>query len=168
MDGLTNAFSPMRAIIYNTKHMTSIEKYTFLKQNIERRIDSTDKNRRSYRYSTYLIFFISTTLSAITAVLLGLDLSNLKDEVRITALILTTLIGVCNVYSAFSNDRDLWIANNTSRNRLLRLKFELEYLAIDDKDIADDKLDDIRYQYQAILDELNSLWEKKRTVVNSK
>src|SRR5580698_5678215 len=103
------------------------EKLSFLKENIKHQIEGIDQRRLHYKKQAFAVFITATILSAVTTVLLGMNIDCLKEYFRIAALILTTCITVINAYHAFYGHKELWIANNEAENRLRELQFDINY-----------------------------------------
>ena len=138
------------------------EKLEFLKQSIDELQTRINSSRLYYRKTAYSLYISAAILSAITTILLGLNIDILKDYVRIIALILTTVITVINAYNAFFNNKDLWVAYNTAENSFRQLKFNIEYAEKGVDTMPIDIIDGFKKNFQDILDELNATWQKSR------
>jgi hypothetical protein len=137
------------------------EKIQLLKEAIEKRIQSVDSKRLFYRKQSFKMFTASIILSAITTVLLGLKIPELNEFVRLTALVISTVLMIINGYNAFFNYKDLWLANNMARNKLYSLQFSIEFMEKGGA-ITDDNASSLKNTYQDIIDELNAGWDKSK------
>lgn len=134
----------------------------YLKEQLIGRIKSVNAKRIHYRRASYSLFLLSTLLSAFTTVILGLDIPELSEEVRITALIVSAVIIFLNAFNAFFSNKELWVANNVARNRLYKLKFDIEFAEAENVQLTPEIKEQFKDIYQQILDDLNSTWQKGR------
>lgn len=139
------------------------EQLTLLKQNIEDRIKGINGRRLYYRGRALFAVVSTALLAALSAVLLGLNLENWSEEIRIAVLIITSIISLINVYNAFFNYKDLWIANNTALNKFYELKFSINFAEKGEPKPDGNAVERFRSTYQQILNELNQTWLKTRT-----
>ena len=140
------------------------EQLAFLKEQINERLKKTDSSRMYYRKRSFRFYMFTAVLTAITTVILGL---NLKDAIygevmRIIALVITTTVTVFNVYNAFFNHKELWVAYNNATNRFHQLQFEIEFEEKSGEAVDETRIEFFKKKYQDILDELNSTWDKNR------
>lgn len=138
------------------------DKLDFLKVSIAERLKNIDSKRIYYRRQAFSAYILTAVLSAITTILLGLKIPELNEFVRISALVITTVITVISAYNAFFNNKELWIANNIARNRFYKLHFEIEYAEKAPDTISDEVVTGFKNSYQEILDDLNATWQKTR------
>lgn len=147
----------------------NIEQFEFLKTSVNDRINGINKRRLNYRQQAFYAFFSTAALAALATVLLGLQLNGKWVEtIRITALIITSLITLINTFNAFFNHKELWIANNTALNKLYELKFNMEYVEKGSQPFDLQVIDLYKKKYQEILDELNQTWYKSRAETQSR
>jgi hypothetical protein len=139
-----------------------LEKLEFLKACIDQRLVRIDSHRIDFKKRAFKSFILSTVLSAITTILLGLNIPSLAEVVRITALSLTTTVTVINAYNSYFSHKELWIANNIAKNRLLQLKFNIDYAEQGEQSISDSQIENFKKNYQDILNDLNATWQKNR------
>ncbi|MRG43910.1 DUF4231 domain-containing protein [Chitinophaga sp. SYP-B3965] len=140
------------------------EQLTFLHDQIEQRIKGIDSRRLRYRNAAFRIFMSTAILAALSTILLGLNVQNEWSEfVRITTLVITCVITIINGYNAFFNHRELWIANNDALNRFYALRFRIEFREKEGTPLTATEIESFRAEYQAILNELNQVWQRTRS-----
>lgn len=155
----------------NVRHQYYMqEKLNFLKRLIDERINSINSGRLYYRKQSFIIFIGTAILSAVVTILLGSNVEppSWKEAVRITALVITTIITLINGYNAFFNHKDLWIAHNETRNRLFQLKFDIEFYEAGNANLDEATIARFKKTYQEILDDLNQSWYKSRSEAQTK
>lgn len=109
--------------------MNSDKKIEFLQSAIASQIKSFSRNRKYYKRSTITIKLVSTTLAAITTILLGLEgVGSPIVVVKNSALCLSSLITLLSAWDLFFNYRSFWIRCNATLSQLYELKEDLEYL----------------------------------------
>jgi hypothetical protein len=136
----------------------------FLKGEIDKRIKSFESKRDSRRNQSSLLFMISAVISAITTILLGLNIANMQDYFKMIALGLSATATVINAYNSFYSNRELWVAFNRAINELLHLKFNIEFAENGINPIVDQDIEIYKTTYQKILDEVNESWRKNRSI----
>jgi hypothetical protein len=138
------------------------QKLVFLKESINERLAGSNSRRYYFRKRAFYNHMLAAVLAAVTTVLLGLNIEPLKEYIRIAALILSAMTTLLSVYSAFYNDKELWVANNNAVNRFYQLLFDIQFEERGEKDLTEEQIDGFRKTYQNILDELNATWAKNR------
>lgn len=143
---------------------TENSQLVFLKEQINERLKKTNSSRIYYRKRSFRFYMLTSVLTAITTIILGLNLKNVfyNDATRITALIITTIVTLLNVYNAFFNHKELWVAYNNATNKFHQLQFEIEFEEKSGNEMNETKIELFRKSYQNIIDELNSTWDKNR------
>lgn len=139
------------------------EQFKLLLDSIAERIENFDQKRIYYRHRAAKAYFSTAILAAISTILLGLNINGWADIIRITVLIITTLITILNSYNTFYNYKELWIANNDALNRLYALNFNMNFFLKGGIVLTVEILKGFKDEYQSILDELNQVWHKSRT-----
>ena len=133
----------------------------FLKNKIKERINAINERRIYYRKIAFWTYLSITVLAASSTIILGLNLKNFSDHLRIAALILSGLISILSGYNSFFDNKQMWIANNNALNEFYKLSFDIEFaetnLSVDEVIVEKFKND-----YQSILDKLNSVWTSSR------
>jgi hypothetical protein len=138
-------------------------KLTFLLENIDYEIGDTFKSHKYYRSMALWPFMISSALSALVTVLLGLNnFLCLKEWFRVSALLLTAMVTVLNAFSAFYKNRENWVAYTVAETQLYKLKFDIDYDGQDGHLMTDAEVNVYKQRYQKILDELNNAWRHNR------
>lgn len=142
----------------------SIEQLELLKSKIDDRINGINSRRLYYRRQAFYAFIGTAILSALATVLLGLQSqSRYIETIRISCLIITSIITIINTYNAFFNHKELWIANNNALNKFYELKFNIEYFEKESQPWDMQSLLIFKQTYQEILNDLNQIWSKTRT-----
>ena len=111
------------------------KKIEFLQSIIASRITSFSRNRKYYKRSAITIKLVSTTLGAITTILLGLEGVGSPILVKNSALCLSSLITLLSAWDLFFNYRSFWIRCNVTLSQLHELKADLEYLLCNGENI---------------------------------
>ncbi|WP_264522961.1 SLATT domain-containing protein [Flavobacterium sp. N502536] len=130
----------------------------FLKDEINKRISRFDSSRLYYRKISFWAYLSVTILAAVSTIILGLKIDELKEIPRISALIITGLITIISAYNTFFDNKGMWVAYNTALNDLYRLKFEIEFLEQRGEIIDSVKIDLFKLEYQEIVGKLNKTW----------
>ena len=145
------------------------EKIMFLKEQIGERLKKTDSSRVYYRRQSFRFYMLTAILTGITTIILGLNLhdADYAEIVRVTAIIITTFVTILNVYNAFFNHKELWVAYNNATNRFHQLKFEIEFAETGGTAIDEAGAEAFRKNYQDIIDELNATWQQNRLLKTS-
>jgi hypothetical protein len=141
---------------------TTNNQLSYLLDCINKNIDGTNSSRIFYRTKAFRMFMVSTIISGVITVLLGLNLSEFEEEIRICALALTTVNTIINAYNTFFSNKELWVSNNVANNKLKHLRLDLEYTEKEGTPVAAEQLLAFKKTFQDILDELNSTWQKNR------
>ncbi|NQX43330.1 Protein of unknown function [Pedobacter steynii] len=137
------------------------EQLTFLKGSIQKRIEGIDGRRVYYRRSAFNTYITVAILSTLVTIVLGLNLQDYKEEIRIIALLISSLVTIVNYYNTFFNFKTLWVANNEALNRFYALRFAIDFFEKGaDQDVL--KIKAFSEEYQRILDGLNQEWKKSR------
>ncbi|MDJ1483115.1 DUF4231 domain-containing protein [Cytophagaceae bacterium YF14B1] len=146
------------------------ETFLFLKKSISDRITSVNRNRLYYRRRSFYAFISTTILAALTTVLLGINSvdPDCKEFIRIAALLISSVITIVNAYNSYFNHKELWLINNQALNRFYKLQFEIEFLEKGHENITPDKINELREEYQKIIDQLNSEWDRHRATSYTK
>jgi len=141
---------------------TNLTQLEFLQLEIDKRIIGINSRRIFYRRYAYNTFIITALLGAITTIILGLKVNaEWAETVRISALIITSIVTLINAYNAFFNHKELWIANNRALNRFYELRFNIDFfLRSTNMDLQN--IETFKSNYQEILNELNQNWDKNR------
>jgi hypothetical protein len=144
----------------------------FLKTEIGKAILSTSVDRTSYRRKAVRLYMSTSLLAAFTTLILGLNLHslhfwwgydlNLEIWSKRIGLFFTAFITVINAYEVFYNNKELWVSNTQSGNKLHALKFDIEFNEQDTAKLTLEQLGKWKDTYQSILDERNSTWGKFR------
>ncbi len=142
-------------------------KLTFLLKNIDHEISRAVSSHKYYRSMALWPFMMSSALSALVAVLLGLDdFLSLKEWFRMAALLLTAIVTVLNAFSAFYKNRENWVAYTVAETEFYKLKFDIDYDGQTGEGMTDDQVDFYKGRFQKILDELNNAWKNNSKSVN--
>ena len=148
------------------------KKLSFLVKEINKSLEGTDSRREDYKSKAFLGYISTAVLAAISTILLGIKFddinvfcseSNMEVWSKNIALIITAFIVVINAYNGFYNHKDLWIANNNTRNDFRKLLFDIDYAQEGATDITLDQVDEWKKEYQDIIDGMNSTWDKYRS-----
>ncbi|HTR29544.1 MAG TPA: DUF4231 domain-containing protein [Puia sp.] len=138
------------------------DQLAYLKERITGSITNVNSNRVYYRKMAYRFYISTVILSALTTIILGLNIEELKEAVRIIALIITTTVTVLNAYIGYFNYKELWIAYNKALNQFAQLQFEIEFMEKGGTALTLDQILVLRGRCQQIYDELNATWQKNR------
>ena len=103
---------------------------------------------------------IVTLFGAIITILSGLNIESIEEFVRLLILVLSSIITLVGVYKTFFSNKELWISNTQTINRLKKVKSEFDYFFVGrNKDEIDlSVLENFRLKIQEILDEANGNW----------
>jgi len=136
---------------------------TYLLENINYEIGQVAKGHAYYRRTSVWPFMISSALSALVVVFLGLNnFLCLKDWFQMAALLLTAMVTVLNAYSGFYKNRENWVAYTVAQTEFYKLVFDIGYDEQGGHVFTDQEVEVYRIRYQAILDELNNSWKHTR------
>jgi hypothetical protein len=139
------------------------EQLKFLKEQIEQRATSLNNSRLYYRKIAFWTYLSITILAALSTIILGLNIAELKDIPRIVVLIITGFITVISAYNTFFDNKEMWVANNNALNELYKLKFDLSFRERQKIDIDDNTVEEFRQQYQDIHNRLNKIWAEAKS-----
>ena len=134
----------------------------YLKKQIELAIKGLFTRRNNNKTKAFVFQISITILSSISTIILGLNIPELKEFTRITALIISTLITIFSGIDAFFNHKRLWTTYADTLNAMYSLRFDLEYTLLRGEPITNENLDNFKNRYQAILDTSNEKWMKLR------
>lgn len=154
-------------IVIHTIDKSSAEgtKAEFLKEKISKQIDSFKKRKERNQKKAIKLRIISTTLAAITTVLLGLNGFNLSAKLVVhnIAFVFSAVVTLMSALDTLFNYRGLWIRYQGTVNDLYELKTDLDYLLTQGiQNVAEEDLDKLYQRYQFILKETNSSWSEFR------
>jgi len=141
------------------------ENLQYLKSKINERINRFTKRRDCYRKKSLYIFLIISILSAVTSVVLGLNISGCEETLRIIALIISGIVTVVSAYNAFFDNKQMWINYNNTLNEFYKLNFEIEF-AEKSNAINEEMILKFKKDYQTILGKFNSQWTDLRKKEN--
>lgn len=133
----------------------------FLKEEIKERISGINQSRTYYRKIAFWAYLSITILSALTTIILGLNLKSFEEQLRIIALLLSGLITIISAYNSYFDNKQMWIANNIALNDFYKLNFDIEF-AQSNSNITELLIEEYKIEYQNILDRLNSSWTNSR------
>jgi hypothetical protein len=142
-------------------------KLEFLNTAIEGQLhDFQLKRYRNRRKAFFIRVFISIFGVGIT-VLLGIQVTGLKQLLSNIALILSGTITILNSLDSFYNYRSLWIRYTITTNQLHSVKADIDYLLAGGMDtINEEDVDKLYYKYKGILEETNEEWVEMRKEKN--
>jgi hypothetical protein len=150
-----------------------IGKAGLLLEMLDDRIDSYQRRREKNRAHAFRLRIAGTVFSAMTTLLLGLQVSEqvLGPTLKNVALCLSVFVTVITAWESFFDYKGLWVKYSKSRAQLLAVRAELDYLLAGAKpslsdgkvELPDDKVDPLFRQYQSILEETNASWLQLRT-----
>lgn len=140
------------------------EQLAFLRASIEDRLKGSSGRSRHYKRYAFSIFISTAVLAAVSSILLGLKLQDpaQAEVVRITVLVISSVISIATVYSAFFNHRELWIANNDAVNRFYKLRFKMDFREKSKEPLTPVEVEEYAKEYQTIVDDQNQAWERSR------
>ena len=141
------------------------ENLLFLKSQINERITSFGNRAAYYRKRSCVTYFSISILSAISAIILGLNLNTFwfENTARIIALIIASSISVISAYEVFFDNKQMWLVNNKTLMKLYKLSFDIEFAEKSNMPINEDMIENFRQEYQEILDETNKMWVSSRS-----
>lgn len=142
--------------------MSTKEQLIYIKDSLDKRIESVNKKRIFYRKWSFIVLFSTAFLAIISSILLGLNSKLFAEATRITVLIITSIISLISVVNAFFNYKELWLANNTARNRFYELKFKIELFEKSEENSSLAIIESFANVYQEIINDLNQSWIKAR------
>jgi hypothetical protein len=105
-----------------------------------------------------------TFLGAAITILSGLNIDFLNEFTRISVLVLGAIVTVFGAYRTFFDNKDLWIRNTMTSNKLRKARNDFNYY-ISGKELIDiqlNKMDEFKEQVDGILELANSEWFKIR------
>ncbi|MCU7616011.1 SLATT domain-containing protein [Chryseobacterium sp. PBS4-4] len=140
------------------------EQLKFLKEQIDRRITRINSSRLYYRRVAFWTYLSITILAAMSTIVLGLNFEIIKDILRIIALVISGCITVISAYNTFFDNKGMWIAYNDALNEIYKLKFAIEFREKQDYEIDQITIEQFKLQYQNILDELNDVWTRSKSI----
>lgn len=138
-----------------------IGKKEYISKVLDKHIASYD-NKRSFNHNKALrLFLMVTTLGATNTILLGLDIEEYQEHLRISALILSALITLASAYNAFFNNKALWIKYTKASNELKGIRADFIYYLAgkDDAELEIDVLNSIKKRLDETLEDVNNNWE---------
>jgi hypothetical protein len=139
------------------------KKVEFLQTSIDKQIEGFRKRRLVNRQESTRIHIWSTSLSAITTVLLGLTDIGSPALLKNVALCASSLVTLLNTWETFFNHKGMYIHYNHTVTELLHLRTDLDYLLCQGIDnVQESDLDAMYGRYQAILESTNSTWSDLR------
>lgn len=100
-------------------------------------------------------------LSALIAVLSGLNIGSYENCIRISILILASIMTVISAYKVFFNNKELWIKYTGIISDLRKIESDLNfYIAeTDEQNIEIDKLKAFNKSIDVVLENANKDWE---------
>jgi hypothetical protein len=140
-------------------------KINFIKEKIDKRINSFRERRKENRKSTIRLKVVSLSVASLTTILLGLNGLNPSSKIifQNVAFTLSAVTTLLTAWDTFFNYRGLWIKYTTTLNELYELKDNLDYLSTGEKgNISTEDLDKLYQRYQSILNETNATWVELR------
>lgn len=149
----------------NTEEEIKNEKISFLKDNIDKRINSFKEKSKYYRKISWIYKIVSSVLGGLIAILLGFKIDNAfyKDIIIDISIVFGSMITIVSTFESFWEPRNLWIRFTMTTNDLRSLKYELDYLEKNGIDkITIDEIDSISNRYNEILKDANKEWNKNR------
>ncbi len=135
-----------------------------LTQDLKDRIIGFEKRVKFNRKKSIFQHVITAILGAIVTILAGLNIKSVEEITRISILILSSIVTVVGIYQAFFNNKELWVSNTQTLNRLRKLESEFEYYITkkNDTNLDFNDLESFRLRMQEVLDEANNNWESLR------
>lgn len=153
--------------------MTAVEiekKIELLKIEIDKSLISTNNDRKRYKRNSLTIFSITTILSVVITVILGLDLywnNNVNNSnsstIKIIVLIINNIVTMLTTFDIFFQNKSLWLSNNECRNNLQELKLDIIYAESHLESITIDQVDVWKKEYQKIINIRNHNWNELRS-----
>ncbi len=139
------------------------KKVEFLQTSIDKQIEGFTKRRVVNRQEATKIHIWSTSLSAITTVLLGLTDIGSPSFLKNIALCASALVTLLNTWETFFNHKSMYVHYNITVGELRHLRADLDYLLCQGLDsVKEEDLDAVYSRYQAILESTNSTWSDLR------
>lgn len=135
-------------------------KAKFLSDAIAHQVDSFSKKRKSNRAKAFWSNILSTSFSAFTTILLGLqgiENSNLII-IKNTALIFSACVTVLATWEAFFSHRELWVRYTTTLTNLKAIQSDLAYLLTGNPNPPEEKIDELYLSFCSVLKETNTNW----------
>ena len=148
--------------------MGTKEQFEHLQNKIQSSINSFSVRRGKNKTKTFILKLAVTLLSSISTVILGLNLSEWntpenKYLIKNIALVISAIITVISWLDAFYNHKQLWVSFNNTVNALRELQLKNEMRLLQEREITEQEVEQLRVDYQKILNQVNDIWTKLRT-----
>lgn len=145
------------------------KKVNLLRTKIDERISRFTSKRMDNKYKARNFYVSTTVLAAISTIILGLDVSNIKwfaflgIHAKNLALILSALITIVSAYDSFFDHKSLWVNFTNANSNLKNLKFEIDYYLEGNKDIKNEDIDRFKARYNEIMNDVGKKWSNLRS-----
>lgn len=143
---------------------TSTDKLGFLLDQLNAQIGAFEIRRRRNKRRAFWLKIATTGLSVGTTILLGITTgsASLTETFKNAALMMAGFVSILSAWDAFFNHKELWIRYKATSNNLKGLRALVEYRARSSKGLDEEGIDALFVEFQRILRESNSAWQRMR------
>jgi hypothetical protein len=139
--------------------MPAEAKIEFLRQTVNAELASFTAARLRNKRKAWLFRLSAGFLSAMTTVLLGVQISDWQTITRNVALVLSALVSFLSLWEGIFNHRSLWIRYTQTVGELRALLTSVNYLTCDGTEgVKPEEVDKLFKRYERIMVETNDWW----------
>ena len=140
------------------------KKIEWIQNSLDHKISSFSRKAKFNRRMASFQHGITAFLGSVITIIAGLDLVELRPYLRITILIISSLITLIGAFKSFFNNNLYWLDYIDVVNQLKSIKSDFEYY-LTGREISKIELEVLKnytLKIQNILENANKSWKKSR------